>query len=374
MNSDRTSNNCFWTMEVDGAASKDARTSLDWTREEDKAFEIALFTHYNHADMWDKITLAVPGKTVQDLKLHYEALSLMAFESGKMPLSIYSTKGDVLEEKKLKSEQATRGAHWTEEEHRQFLDGLEKYGKGSWKNISEYCVHTRSSTQVASHAQKYYRRLSSTKKEGKRLSIYDITTLKPEKLLPFEKATASCMPECCKGESSTAGTEELLPGNPEKAAAHTGTQLLPGSAMGASGNASGKRGRPKNASSTDGNKPMMGARYPQKKKALACNESQLLIRPKKAPSDAGKLLLSGCPNEAPKDIGYQLLSGYPNQLGPPSGSLKIAGHPTPSGMVGRRRGAPVQDIDVIADCLLDIGSDTETLDDLDLSLFPHFLD
>ena len=29
-------------------------------------------------------------------------------ESGKMPLSIYSTKGDVLEEKKLKSEQVTR--------------------------------------------------------------------------------------------------------------------------------------------------------------------------------------------------------------------------------------------------------------------------
>ncbi|XP_042062113.1 uncharacterized protein LOC121806215 isoform X2 [Salvia splendens] len=109
MDSDRTSNNCFWTMEVDGAASKDARTSLDWTREEDKAFEIALLTHYNDADMWDKIALAVPGKTVQDLKLHYEALSLMSVESGKMPLSIYSTKGNVLEEKKLKSEQVTRG-------------------------------------------------------------------------------------------------------------------------------------------------------------------------------------------------------------------------------------------------------------------------
>ncbi|KAG6436971.1 hypothetical protein SASPL_101878 [Salvia splendens] len=117
MDSDRTSDNCFWTMRVDDAASKDARTSLDWTREEDKAFVIALTTHYNDADMWGKIALAVPGKTVQDLKLHYEALSVMAVESGKMPLFIYMTKGDVLEEKKLESEQVQREAHWTEEEH-----------------------------------------------------------------------------------------------------------------------------------------------------------------------------------------------------------------------------------------------------------------
>ncbi|XP_047946767.1 transcription factor SRM1-like isoform X2 [Salvia hispanica] len=129
MDSDRTSNNSFWTMGVDDNASKDARTSLDWTREEDKAFENALTTHYNDADMWDKIALAVPGKTVQDLKLHYEALSVMAFESGKMPLSIYPTRGDVLEEKNLQSEQAQRGAHWTEEEQRQFLCGLQIF---SW--------------------------------------------------------------------------------------------------------------------------------------------------------------------------------------------------------------------------------------------------
>ncbi|XP_047982610.1 transcription factor SRM1-like isoform X2 [Salvia hispanica] len=118
MDSVRTSDDCFCTMRVDDAASKDARTFLDWTREEDKAFVIALTTHYNDADMWGKIALAVPGKTVQDLKLHYEALSVLAVESGKMPLSIYPTKGDVLEEKKLESEKVQRGAHWTEEEHR----------------------------------------------------------------------------------------------------------------------------------------------------------------------------------------------------------------------------------------------------------------
>ncbi|KAL1561179.1 hypothetical protein AAHA92_03917 [Salvia divinorum] len=432
MDSDLTPDNCFCRMEVDDAASKEARTSLDWTREEDKAFENALATHYNDADMWGKIALAVPGRTVEDLKLHYEALSVMAVESGKIPLPIYPTKGDVLEEKKLKSEQVQRGAHWTEEEHRQFLYGLQRFGRGDWKDIAKYSVPTKSNSQVASHAQKYFRRLSSTKKEGKRLSINDIATLKPEKLLAFEKATTSCMPECCKDESSTAGTGELTPGNLERAAAHAGTQLLSGCAMGASCNALGKRGRPKRASSTDGNKLMLGARYPRKKKALACNESQLLpgfpykaptdtgsqllLGSNKAPSDAGKLLLSGYPNEAPKDIGYQLLSGYPNQLAPPAGSLEITGHsnpshgtvgystdaamqgvnmiadgysnqlplpagsleitghPTPSyGTVGHSTGAPMQGIDAIADGQFDIGSSTEIMD-LDFSLFPHFLD
>ncbi|XP_042062112.1 uncharacterized protein LOC121806215 isoform X1 [Salvia splendens] len=169
------------------------------------------------------------------------------------------------------------------------------------------------------------------------------------------------MPECCNGESSTARTGELLPGNLERAAAHAGTQLLFVCATVASGDAFGKRGRPMKASCTDENKLMLGARYPRKKKAVACNESQLL---------PGKLLRSGYPHEAPKDIGYQLLSGYPNQLGLPSGSLR-----TPSyGTVGNSTGAAMQDIDELADGRYDIGSSTDILDDLDLSLFPHFWD
>ncbi|PHT72555.1 hypothetical protein T459_23340 [Capsicum annuum] len=40
--------------------------------------------------------------------------------------------------------------------HRRFLMGLEKYGKGDWRNISKKMVISRTPTQVASHAQKYY--------------------------------------------------------------------------------------------------------------------------------------------------------------------------------------------------------------------------
>lgn len=61
--------------------------------------------------------------------------------------------------------------------NRLFLIGLEKYGKGDWRSISRNVVVTRTPTQVASHAQKYYLRQNSGKKERKRSSIHDITTV-----------------------------------------------------------------------------------------------------------------------------------------------------------------------------------------------------
>lgn len=58
---------------------------------------------------------------------------------------------------------------------RLFLIGLKRYGKGDWRSISRNVVITRTPTQVASHAQKYFLRQTSGKKERKRLSIHDIT-------------------------------------------------------------------------------------------------------------------------------------------------------------------------------------------------------
>jgi SHAQKYF class myb-like DNA-binding protein len=55
------------------------------------------------------------------------------------------------------------GRKWTNEEHIQFLRGLEKFGKGNWKAISREFVTSRTPTQVASHAQKYFLRLKKKK-------------------------------------------------------------------------------------------------------------------------------------------------------------------------------------------------------------------
>eukprot|EP00250_Pteridium_aquilinum_P011722 c20262_g2_i1 orf=408-1580(+) len=67
-----------------------------------------------------------------------------------------------------------KGVPWTEDEHRMFLVGLQKLGKGDWRGISRNFVPSRTPTQVASHAQKYFLRQSNLNKRKRRSSLFDI--------------------------------------------------------------------------------------------------------------------------------------------------------------------------------------------------------
>lgn len=75
-----------------------------------------------------------------------------------------------------RSRERKRGVPWTEEEHKLFLLGLQKVGKGDWRGISRNFVKTRTPTQVASHAQKYFLRRNNSNRRRRRSSLFDITT------------------------------------------------------------------------------------------------------------------------------------------------------------------------------------------------------
>ncbi|MED6210781.1 hypothetical protein PIB30_067345 [Stylosanthes scabra] len=174
-----------------------------WTREEDKMFERALlFVPEDLPDRWDKIAEQVPGKSAVEVRDRYEALVRDVFEidSGRVEVPSYSddsagsggggggsggglSSWDSANQISFGSKprnsdnERKKGTPWTEEEHRLFLIGLSKFGKGDWRSISRNVVVTRTPTQVASHAQKYFLRQNSVKKERKRSSIHDITTV-----------------------------------------------------------------------------------------------------------------------------------------------------------------------------------------------------
>jgi len=84
------------------------------------------------------------------------------------------------------------GVPWTEEEHRRFLFGLQKVGKGDWRGISRNFVKTRNPTQVASHAQKHFLRLNNVNRRRRRTSLFDITADTVATSHPIPSHTCYC--------------------------------------------------------------------------------------------------------------------------------------------------------------------------------------
>lgn len=173
-------------------------SSSYWTKEDNKKFERALAIYDKETpDRWHRVAEMIPGKSVFDVMQQYKELEEDVFdiEAGLVPIPGYLASSFTLEWvdnysfdslKKRSSSSSTarnsdherkKGVPWTEDEHRRFLLGLIKHGKGDWRNISRNFVVTKTPTQVASHAQKYYNRQNSGVKEKRRPSIHDITTV-----------------------------------------------------------------------------------------------------------------------------------------------------------------------------------------------------
>ncbi|RZB41919.1 tRNase Z TRZ1 isoform X1 [Glycine soja] len=144
-------------------------SSSEWSREQDKAFKNALATHpEDDSDRWEKIAADVPGKTIEEIKQHYELLveDINQIESGCVPLPSYNSSSEgstshASDEgagkkgsgpghysgesnhgtKASRSDQERRkGIAWTEDEHSSLEPGTEQSMTGKDLEIEGYTV------------------------------------------------------------------------------------------------------------------------------------------------------------------------------------------------------------------------------------------
>ncbi|XWS50699.1 hypothetical protein CRYUN_Cryun12cG0109000 [Craigia yunnanensis] len=237
--------------------------SVTWSREEDMAFENAIAMHWiekeESKEQWEKIASMVPSKTLEELKQHYQILveDVSAIEAGQVPLPCYtgeeatssakdfqgfSGAAAAVSDKRSNSgygngfsglshdssghggkgnsrsdQERKKGIPWTEEEHRLFLLGLDKFGKGDWRSISRNFVISRTPTQVASHAQKYFIRLNSMNRDRRRSSIHDITSVNNgntshQPPITGQQANTNSSGAAAMGQSVKHRTQPHLPG------------------------------------------------------------------------------------------------------------------------------------------------------------------
>ncbi|KAH0672189.1 hypothetical protein KY284_023276 [Solanum tuberosum] len=178
-------------------STKQTCNSSFWTRDEDKIFENTLAIYSKDINLLTKIQEGLPGKSLDDILDHYNILveDVKAIESGLVPLPNYpKMQGDSSKKSSKADVERQRGTPWTEEEH-------------------------RTPMQVATHSQKFFKRLNATKKGNRKprakASVLDITSVDVEAAGTLQvRNTVDMTGHACRGSQTlpTTNNESMLPG------------------------------------------------------------------------------------------------------------------------------------------------------------------
>eukprot|EP00798_Chlamydomonas_sp_ICE-L_P005758 gene5758-6053_t len=163
---------------LDPAKRQNLKRGEHWTCEEHQQFLRGLDELGRGS--WRAISrFYVPSRTAAQVASHAQKFFLKnegksTDKSGKPTVLAPSTIGDRrVGDSTAPASLSSRGEHWTEDEHVQFLQGLMELGKGAWREISAKFVPSRTPTQVASHSQKYFTKVDTVSKRKRSLFAHD---------------------------------------------------------------------------------------------------------------------------------------------------------------------------------------------------------
>ncbi|XP_059281277.1 probable transcription factor At5g61620 [Lycium ferocissimum] len=141
-------------------------------------------------------------------------------------VKISTTASNTAMSKKDYGRKIKKGIKWTEDEQRAFLKGLELHGKGNWAKICKDFLPNRTSTQIASHAQKYFMRLdaSNERKNRKKPSVFDVHL---EKSMNLEEITQDTTANTVVSEHAIAPGENNQERDKETPIAAISTSQVP---------------------------------------------------------------------------------------------------------------------------------------------------
>uniref|UniRef100_A0A2N9J1D8 HTH myb-type domain-containing protein n=1 Tax=Fagus sylvatica TaxID=28930 RepID=A0A2N9J1D8_FAGSY len=182
-----------------------------WSSEEETIFWTILEDNGFCEGIFEKIVVKLPRKNLLQIREHMIENIVEFRKSQERRLSGKTNSGEDKADSRgeetnsggdqVSSEKRRRrgtGEEWTDEEKRLFQEGRTEHGWGSWKEISENNVKTRTPTQVGSYAQKLKLREKSVAQQN-----VQSTSRSSKKLLTSSKVAPATAADMSGPSSST---------------------------------------------------------------------------------------------------------------------------------------------------------------------------